>query len=193
MAIDAIEDTVGSKASMLGLDQSEKEHLDHLGPNHITVRVHNASVKNFPNCALMTVKAGLARENLGTLKLQVLSGEVKKKLANIDLLLELNTELTSLNDKDSYKLTPKMLSVIEKLKASGIEVWKEGDTMKKEQLAELKAQVSSQIDKLRTSLQTTVSTEIQPETNNLHAIMNIIRQIIESDARLKKKTTELPR
>ena len=109
------------------------------------------------------------------------------------MLLELNTELTSLNDKDSYKLTPTFADVIEKLKASGIEVWKEGDTMKKEQLTELKAQVSSQIDKLRTALQTTVSTEIQPETNNLHAIMNIIRQIIESDARLKKKTTELPR
>ena len=193
MAIDAIEETIGSTAQMFELDHNEKEQLSHLDPNHITVRVHNVSAKNFPNCALMTVKAGLARENLGTLKLKALSGEVKKKLANIDLLLELNTELTSFNDKDSYKLTPKMSHVIEKLKASGIEVWKEGDTIKKEQLSELKAQVSSQIDKLRTALQTTVSTEIQPETNNLQAIMNIIQQIIRLDSGLKKKTTELPR
>ncbi len=146
-----------------------------------------------PDFAFAVIKVAAAREAFGSDKLKALSAQVKEQLGDIDLLLELNSELTALPDKDSHDLSPKMKNLVGKLEIHKIQIWKGGDKISKEKLSEFKAQISSQIDKLRTALQTKISTEIQPEANNLQAIMNIVQQIIQSDARLKRKTTEVPR
>lgn len=139
------------------------------------------------NVAWEALKAGLAREELGNAKLKQRSDVVKQHLNNIDDLLDLNAELTSLGDKDSHELSDKTKGMISKLRGNGIEVWSSPEKkISKEKLVELKSHISSQVDKFRTSLQTIITTEIQPEINCLNSIMNIIQQMIQSDARMKK-------
>lgn len=149
--------------------------------------------KSVTDFALASIMVAMAREKLGSEKLRVLSTEVKSQLTDIDLLLDLNSELTMLPDRDSYQPTEKMKGIFSSLEMRNIKIWKGDFIFGKEKLGEMKAQISSQIDKLRTSIQTTISTEIQPETTNLQSIMNIVQQIIQSDARLKRKATEVPR
>jgi len=149
--------------------------------------------KRWPDFAIGVIKVAAAREAFGIEKLRALSAQVKEQLGDIDLLLDLSGELTALSDKDSHPVSEKMKNLIGKLEVHKIQIWKGGDQISKEKLAELKAQISSQMDKLRTALQTKISTEIQPETNNLQSIINIVQQVIQSDARLKRKTAEIPR
>jgi hypothetical protein len=149
--------------------------------------------KRWPDFTLGVIKVAAAREAVGSEKLQNLAAQVREQLGDIDLLLDLSSELTSLPDKDSHELNGKMRGLIGKLELHKIQVWKGDGKISKDKLGEFKAQISSQIDKLRTALQTKISTEIQPEANNLQAIMNIVQQIIQSDARLKRKTAEIPR
>jgi ElaB/YqjD/DUF883 family membrane-anchored ribosome-binding protein len=139
------------------------------------------------------IKVALAREAYGSEKLKFLAEKVKEQLGDVDLLLDLSSELTALPEQDSHEVTDKMRNLIGRLEVHKIQVWKGDGKISKEKLSEMKAQIGSHIDKLRTGIQTTISTEIQPETNNLQSIMNIVQQIIQSDARLKRKTTELPR
>jgi len=149
--------------------------------------------RNPPDFALGIIKVAVAREAFGSEKLKTLAAQVREQLGDIDLLLDLSTELTALPDKDSHEISDKMGKLIAKLEAHKIQVWTGGKKISKEQLSELKAQTSSQIDKQRTSIQTKISTEIQPEATNLQSIMNIVQQIIQSDARLKRKATEIHR
>lgn len=149
--------------------------------------------KPMPDFAFEVIKVAMAREAFGTKKLKLLSDQVKDQLGTIDLLLDLSSELTALPDKESHDMTDKMQGVIAKLEAKKIQIWSGGGKLIKEKVGEMKSQISSQIDKLRTALQTKISTEIQPEVNNLQSIMNIVQQIIRTDARLKEKATQIPR
>lgn len=149
--------------------------------------------KPMPDFAFAVIKVAMAREAFGTKKLKLLSDQVKEQLGTIDLLLDLSSELTALPDKESHDITDKMKGVIAKLEAQKIQIWSGGGKIVREKVGEMKAQISSQIDKLRTALQTKISTEIQPEVNNLQSIMNIVQQIIRTDARLKEKATQIPR
>ena len=149
--------------------------------------------KRMPDFALAVIKVAMAREAFGSQKLKTLAAQVREQLGDIDVLLDLSTELTSLPDQDSHYVSDKMRNLIGKLEVHKIQVWKGDGKLSKEKLSEMKAQIASQIDKLRTSLQTTISTEIQPEANNLQSIMNIVQQIVQSDARMKRKATEVPR
>ncbi len=110
--------------------------------------------KRMPDFALAIIKIALAREEYGTQKLKALSGQVKEQLGNIDLLLDLSSELTALPDKDSHEITDKMKGLIGKLEVQKIQIWVGDGKISKEKLSEMKAQISSQIDKLRTALQT---------------------------------------
>jgi hypothetical protein len=146
--------------------------------------------RNPPDFALGIIKVAVAREAFGSEKLKKLAEQVRAELGDIDLLLDLSTELTALPDKDFHEISDKMGKLIARLEAHKIQIWTGGKKISKEQLSELKAQTSAQIDKHRTSIQTKISTEIQPEATNLQSIMNIVQQIIQSDSRLKKKTTD---
>ena len=145
---------------------------------------------DFPNVAYGSIQAALKREKYSSMKLQERSIEVKQHLKNIDLLLDLSAEISSLPEGDAQTPSEKFKQVAEQLKEQGIHILKGSDKLQK---GECKALVSAQIDKERTALQTTITTEIQPEINNINSIMNILQQIIQSDARLKRKMCELPR
>ncbi|HSX37874.1 MAG TPA: hypothetical protein VLE95_03490 [Chlamydiales bacterium] len=153
-----------------------------------------ATPKRSIDCAYAVMSTAMAFEACGSAKLRDLSTQVKEHLKNIDRLIELNSELTTLPEKDVYELTDqsKLKDLLDELKACNIQIW-QGESIPKAKLAELKAQIGTQIEKLRTSQQIIVSTEIQPVVQNLQAIMNIIQQIIQLDTRLKRKTTELAR
>jgi hypothetical protein len=152
------------------------------------------SAKGMPDFAFAVIKVATARESYGAEKIRDLAEQVREQLKDVDHLLDLSSTLTALPpDKDSHELTEPMRDLIGRLEVHKIQVWKGGAKLSKENLNEMKAQIGSQIDKLRTSIQTKISTEIQPETQNLQSIMNIVQQIIQSDARLKRKTSEIPR
>lgn len=153
-----------------------------------------SQASSFPNFAWHAMEIALKREQYGSEKIRALSLNVKEHLAHIDALLDVSSELSALpSDKDSHEISNKMKDMFAKLEQAKIQIWKGGLKITKDQLGEMKAQLSSHIDKFRTKIQTIISTEIQPEANNLQAIMNILQQIIQSDARLKRKTAELPR
>ena len=163
-----------------------------IGP--VLIQRTKTTVVDFPNFALAAVRFSILRENYGNQKLRALSANVKNQIQTIDLLLNLNSELISLPDKEPYELTPKIKDLLFSLERENIQIGKDfTGKINKEKLGEMKSQISAHIDKLRTSLQTTISTEIQPEANNLQSIMNIVQQIIQMDGRLKKKTQEVTR
>lgn len=166
-------------------------------PSSLSARIDDVASHVLPNrtpdLAFAVIQVATKREFFGSEKLKALSAQVKEQLGDIDLLLDLSGELTELPDKDSHDIPDKMKNIIAKLECHKIQVWKGGDKLSKEKISEIKAQISSQVDKLRTALQTKISTEIQPEVNNLQSIMNIVQTILQSDARLKRKTNELPR
>lgn len=148
-------------------------------------------IRKDPNIALEAVKAGLAREKLGSDKLRRHSQEIKQHLKNIDSLLDLSAELTALGEKDSHVISEKIEGMISQLRDNGIELWASGEKkITKDKLGEMKSLISSQIDKSRTALQTTITVEIQPEMNNLNSIMNIIQQMIQADNRFKKHAND---
>lgn len=120
-----------------------------------------AAVGAFPNFAFASVQVAVLREQYGNQKLKTLSTGVKHELKTIDLLLNLNSELISLSDKAPVELNDKIKDLIASLEKENIHIAKGlSGKITKEQFAEMKSHISSQIDKLRTKLQTTISTKI---------------------------------
>jgi hypothetical protein len=149
--------------------------------------------KPFPDLAFAAVQAGMMRERDGAAKLNKISGEIRAQLKDIDNLLDLNKEMGS-NEQDSWEVTDEARRILRDLEARGVHVTK-GElkkTLSRQELSELKMQVSREIEQSRSKMQTTITTEVQPEINNLNSIMNAIQRIINSDERLKKKCLELP-
>ena len=147
------------------------------------------------NPSLAVLQVGLASEAHGNETLSLLVAKVTKQTEAIDDLLDLSQELTTLpENQDSHDLTDKMLEQIQGLNEKhDIQIWKGGDKITKEKLSEMKAQIGSQVDKLRTAFQTTISTKIQPMTTNMQSMNNIVQQIIQRDDKMKSKAQELRR
>lgn len=142
---------------------------------------------SFPNIAQKTVDLALAREKMGSQKLQKHSKEIKAHTGNIDLLLDFSSEISHLPDGESHEPSAKMKEIAEKLKANGINLLKEEGKINK---SDLKSLVSSKIDHERTTLQTKINTEVQPEMQNLNAIMNTVQQVIQLMGRLIRTINE---
>jgi|GEM_PF-2431640 len=143
------------------------------------------------NLAWETLKAGLAREKFGNAKLEKHSKDIKVLLKNIDDLLDLSAAFTDLKEKESLEISDKMRKMITDLKENGIEVCADLENkVSTAQIEKIKSQISSKVDSLRTKLQTIITTEVQPELNNLRSIMDILKDMIETDRRLKKHAND---
>ena len=170
--------------------------LQDLHPQDPTVKTHSIGPKVIEgietpssgdlNPAWGVVQVGLAAERVRMAKLNRYADEVQTDLNNINRLLSLNAALTSLKEQD-LQISPEMQKIIDELKSHGIEIWhNQSHKMTKDQFSQFKLNVSSQIEKRRTNIQTTVSTKIGPENNNLNIIWNAVKDMLKTDSESKK-------
>ena len=146
----------------------------------------------FPNLAWEAVKAGLAEERKSSATLRHQVQEAEKFQKDIDLLLDLNAELTA--HKDGFKEMPaSMKGLLEQLKDRGIDIWKgELNGFSKETIAELKLLTSSQVDKVQSNLRIIFTTRIQSLITAISAILDTLREIIRNDRQAKAAANRLP-
>ncbi|MBI5272846.1 MAG: hypothetical protein HY861_02550 [Chlamydiia bacterium] len=154
--------------------------------DELSSRVQGVARTGFPNIPLAAVQLGLAKEQMETRKIQELSKAVKQDLAVSNLLLTLSSSLTALpSDKSSHAITDKIRSSVIELEKHGISLPISSDTktITKEQLTEIKASISEHNSRLRSQIQSTVSTEIQPTLTRLQSMMNTLSEILRATRR----------
>lgn len=161
-----------------------KEHLEEIA----TGQSNRSFYPEFPNLAYEALKLALAKEQITNDKINGHIAEAKKQQDSIKLLLDLTAEINVL--KDGGKLSDKAKEILAKLKEQGIEVWKGGDELSKEQVSELKSLSSSQTDTLRSNLQILFTTKIQTLIQEIGTIMDVLKEIIRNDSKLKEKTQQ---
>jgi len=149
----------------------------------ITVQIAEDLGLTSPNPAWGALQAGLEREAIGNEKIKQNSEKANSYLNLIDSLLDLQAALS----ENSQEVSEKAQGIANQLKENGIELLPENQSkISKEQLMEIKTNISHHIDKHKTKLHNLMTTEIQTEINNLQTIMNAIQQIIQLDARVKR-------
>lgn len=161
-----------------------KEHLEEIA----TGECNRSIMAEYPNLAFETLKLALAKEKVVNDKINGHIAEAKKMQDSIKDLLDLTAEINVL--KDGGKLSPKAKEILAKLKEQGIDVWKGGDELSKEQVSELKSLTSSQTDSLRSNLQILFTTKIQTLIQEIGTIMDILKDIVRQDSKLKEKTQQ---
>lgn len=112
------------------------------------------------------------------------------KPGTIDLLLGLSKELSSLNP-EKPELTEKAKKFIEQLKELDIDLIdiNEEKEFTKENLADLRTQISTHSDVQRTKLQQIFS-KIQTEIQNLSSIIDTAKKFINEQERLMQRISE---
>lgn len=153
--------------------------------------IRDTGLLAFPNVAWEAVKLGLEKERFTNDQINMHVREAEKIQKDIDLLLDLQAEMTSLDD-DAPEMTEKMREILQKLKDSGIELWKEeGSSISKDKLSQLKSLTSSQVDKLRSNLQIIFTTKIQVLIQTIGAIMETLKDIVRNHNRLISRVNQL--
>lgn len=149
------------------------------------LRQDTAKAIAFPHLAWESLKFGLQVENRINEKLNKHIDAIREKQVNISLLLDLSGEIGGLKE-DGQELPPKALEILEQLKARGIDLRKENQSIE-----ELKRQASSKESDLRSQMQIAFTTEVQRLMQQIESIHQILQNIIRSDAKVKEKANQL--
>ena len=151
------------------------------------------SNKNYtgPNLALAAILVGLKVEQSAHAKMQKSIQLIQNDQQNWKLLLNLQTELPQL--KEGGAISPQLQSLLNTLKANGIELHKIGKrTLTKEMVEDMKLQSTSHIDQLRFKTQHLFSTKIQVIMQLITPMLEALKMISQSQDRLIRKTQTLP-
>ena len=145
----------------------------------------------FPNVAWEAVKLGLEKERFVNDQINTHVKEAEKIQKNIDLLLDLQAEMTSLND-DASEMSQKMREILERLKDQGIDLWKSEDSsINTEKISHPKSLTRAQSDKLRSNLQIIFTTKIQVLIQIIGAIMETLKDIVRNHIRLLTQVNQM--
>lgn len=181
-----------SLVGRVGSPEASRElaaNLDHL--RNELIEVEETGVVAFPNVAWEAVKLGLEKERFVNDQINTHVKEAEKIQKNIDLLLDLQAEMTSLND-DASEMSQKMREILERLKDQGIDLWKSEDSsINKEKISQLKSLTSAQSDKLRSNLQIIFTTKIQVLIQIIGAIMETLKDIVRNHNRLLTQVNQM--
>lgn len=138
----------------------------------------------FPNIALEAVLAGMEKERITNDQLNQHIATAQKYQQDIDLLLDLSSELVALKD-DVNEMPEKVKNLLQRLKEErGIDLWKGEGPFTKEKVSEIKSLTSAQVDKLRSNLQIVFTTKIQTLTQTISSILECIKDIIRNNSKL---------
>ena len=190
--MELVERINGSKAETL---EPETVHVDELPNGDLIRRTESVALSHIsridlgPNLAWGALQAGLAKERQTNLEISNHVKDGEKMQKDIDLLLDLSAELIA--HKEGQPAGEPLKKLLSELAERNIHLWK-GEDLSKEKISELKSLSSAQVDKLRSNLQILFTTKIQPAIQAIAAIMEALKEIIRSDARLKQKANQLP-
>jgi hypothetical protein len=145
----------------------------------------------FPALALAAVMLGLAKEQHVNAQLKGHVDGINKRQKDMQLLLDLNAQLMPLKEANN-ELPATAKAILSELKARGIDLWKkEGTSLKKEEVADLRSLSGSKIDQLRSEVQVTLSAHMQALVQSIGAILECIKGIIQYNNRLISAANQL--
>jgi len=131
-----------------------------------------------PNLAWEAIQAALAYERLSNEKLDGHLKTAEGYQKTIDSLLSLNEELTLNSDQETHTLSERAKTILSDLEIPS------KDTLSKEELLQLKSNVSGKMDQCRSKVQTLVTTDIHKELQNASSINDIMKEMIKQNSRL---------
>lgn len=128
------------------------------------------------NVAWEILALGLKKETLYQTKLAKSTNEASEIQQTIQKLIELNGEL-SISEKDVV-LSDRAINLCKELEKAQITLIKPGEKkISPARMGELKAQIGSQNDRLKTQLQTLFTTKIQVMINEMNSLLESLRTI----------------
>lgn len=137
-------------------------------------------ILSFPDATREGLEAGFAKERANRVQLQGYIKQAKEYQKNIDLFIQLTTELTAAKPDQDFVLPESAKSIMAELKARGIEVWK-GDPNKipKDKIHAVKSDITGQSDQNRNKLNTLFTADIQPligtDASLIQALQGLLR------------------
>jgi hypothetical protein len=180
IALDAIEET----------DQPKPN--DRLDPEQITPppaqaeTIKKVANRTFPNPAVDGLMAAIRKEAIAAAQIAEREKMTNEYMKKIDQLLELNTSLAALKDKDDkVSFTDDIKKHLEDLKAQGIDLWKDQKTtdITKEKLDELKLNISRYSDESNTKMKLLLN-KMQSLVQDLMAILEAAKGIVGQNRNL---------
>ncbi|MBI3508434.1 MAG: hypothetical protein HY069_02200 [Chlamydiia bacterium] len=153
-------------------------------PPAVADKVSEAVQFSFPSLTPSLMDMIQKSEQLATEK--VLSLEAKADLygKRIDEMMALTAEFNAYHGKDNVEFTDKIKALLQKLKEQGIDLWKDENMKKvsKERITELKALISTQMDKQRTN-QSMILSKMNNKTNDLMALLESCKMMNREQSR----------
>lgn len=144
--------------------------------------------QTFPFLAWESVKLALAKEKFSTDKIQSHVQEVEKNQKCIKKLINLSAMLSA---HKQGPLTDEIKAVLNELKEDGVNLHvDENRHFDKHQIDDLKLNIGSQNSRLQSEIQVIMSTKVQVLIQQMSAIIQAVKNIIESNSRLVRKTLE---
>ncbi len=176
MEIESLELNERSEVKLTDIDTplsaEEKDQLD---------RVKKVAATNI-NLGLTAINLGTKFEAYRRKEINNHIQDASELQKTIQLLVDLNGKLSLHKDNENEKpITPEIREICDQLKAKKIDVLSEKETtLTKERLAEIKANVSSHTDRLKTDLQILFTAKLQVCIQELQTILDTLKRIEES-------------
>ena len=140
-------------------------------------KVNNQATKTLStNAGWAILDLGMKREKLYQQQLTVFTKEASAINQTIKTLVDLNGKL-SVSEKDTV-LSEEALNLCEELEKANITLLRPGEKkLSPARMSELKAQISTHNDRLKTELQTIFSTKIQVMVSELNSLLESLKMI----------------
>lgn len=156
-------------------------------PETMSLKTHGAAAPILmSNLGQSILNLGLTVEETYNERLLQDAHDAREIQKTIEQLIDLSTQFAVHADGDGEKaVSDKIQEMCNALKQSGIEILQSGEKkISKERMAEIKANISSHTERLKTDLQIKFTTEIQVKINELHSILECMKTIEKYMSRL---------
>jgi hypothetical protein len=147
----------------------------------------------FPNLAWEAIKVGLAKERQVDEQLRKDVRTCEAYQENIDLLLKLSRALSS--HKEDTEMSEEIKALLNQLKDKEINLWKEEEenqTLTKERISTYKHEIDNTVQNLKGKTHNLFTTSVGPKTEAMKAILEALKEIHRSQARVINKANQLP-
>ncbi|MBF8262757.1 MAG: hypothetical protein HW387_422 [Parachlamydiales bacterium] len=166
-------------------DVREPNSTDTQVASPLDIKTNSVAKDTFPNLAWEILQLGLKREHDYHVQLNRHAEEGSNIQGQMRQLIDLNGKLT-VGDKE-VELSDEIISIAHDLEKYGINLLQKSEKkISPDRMNEIKAQIGSHSDRLKTELQNIFSTKIQVTINDMNSIMESLRMIIKHDDRLKE-------
>lgn len=134
---------------------------------------------HFPNLVWESLHAGILKERHINGQIHKMLSEAEEMQKTLDLLLKLKPHI-----KEGKELSLEAKNLLETLKERGITLLGEGEKLTKEKVSDTKSSMEALSSDLRSRLNSIFTTKIQPLTQQINSIMDVLRKMIEQQNNL---------